>query len=103
MYDPNAFGSTFAFFQPHKAKQKCKRATNQTHGKATKTIPTQNCTTYNKRFERKVPKSLQLKVFNNKKVVSSYQHLSVKSVLRQAAKPLSLIVISSNYSILMNI
>jgi hypothetical protein len=26
-----AFGSTFAFFQQHKAKQKCKRATKPTH------------------------------------------------------------------------
>lgn len=31
VYKPNAFGSTFAFFQPHKAKQKCKRATKPTH------------------------------------------------------------------------
>jgi hypothetical protein len=38
---PNAIGSTFAFFQPHKTQQKCKRATNPTHQKQPKTIKTE--------------------------------------------------------------
>jgi len=46
----------------------------------------------NKRFERKAGKVLRLNIFGKKKVLSSCQHLSVKSALRQAAKTLAVIV-----------
>jgi len=54
--------------------------------------PTDNgraiATATNKRFERKAGKVLRLYFFGKKKVLSSYQHLSVKSALCQAAKTL---------------
>jgi len=46
----------------------------------------------NRRFERKAGKVLRLNIFGKKKVLSSYQYLSVKSALRQAAKTLAVIV-----------
>ncbi len=54
----NAFGSTFAFFQPHKSQTKMQKSYQANAPKDNRKI----ATTDNKRFERKAGKSLRLNI-----------------------------------------